>query len=122
MTDIEVPTKTLEQYRSYQMLRDRMHGATLPFLGMRYDLHPQTINRRCKRTFVEIQVMVMGNVKADPDSPRQAPFSLEEFNRDPQSCRMQILDELIAQLEAAYPVLKDKLLPTPGGKENGATD
>jgi len=111
---IDPPKKTAEQYKNLCMLRDRMHGGTTPFLAERYDLSGRAVVRRCKQTFIGLQVMVMENVKADPAGPREGCFTLDDFNRDPQKCRMETLTNLLEQLEQAYPTLK--------GDENGATN
>ena len=118
---VPVPGKTAEQYKNLSMLRDRMHGGTSPWLAVRYGISSRSVVRRCRKTFIELQVMVMENVKADPAGPREGCFTLDDFNRDPQKCRMATLDKLLTQLERSYPALTDDLLPTPG-EENGTTD
>ena len=114
---VPIPKKTAEQYKNLCMLRDRMHGGTSPWLAERYGVSSRASVRRCRKTFIGLQIMVMENVKADPDGPREGCFTLDEFNKDPQKCRMEMLTALLGQLERAYPALTDDLLPTPGAEE-----
>lgn len=106
MLVIEVPTKAREQHCNYCMLRDRMAGASLEALSEYYGVTKMAVARRVKKTFVDVQVLVMGEVQGDPESPRVALFKLDDFNRDPQACRMTMLSGVIEQLETAYPNLK----------------
>ena len=112
-SEIPVPGKTAEYYKNLCMLRDRMGGGTSPWLAERYGVSSSAVVRRCKKTFIGLQVMVMENVKADPDGPREGCFTLDEFNKDPQKCRMDTLNTLVGQLERNYP----SLVTTPGEKE-----
>jgi len=103
--------KVKRLYRDWTMLHQRMHGKSLMILAMENDISKATVGRVVKKSFIELQVMVMTETQGDPESPRESLFTLDDFNRDPQACRMQMLNDIIGKLERAYPGLK-----------NGATD
>ncbi len=103
--------KVARLYRDWTMLHARMHGAALATLAEKHGVTPNTVARVVKKSFIELQVSVMSETQGDPESPRVALFTLDDFNRDPQACRMQMLNDIIGKLERAYPGLK-----------NGATD
>jgi len=106
MKIIDVHSGTRLLYRDYAMLRHRMHGASLTALSTEYGVSKATVGRRVRRTFYDVQVMLMNETQGDPDSPRESLFTLDEFNRDPQKCRMTLLNNLLTKLENAYPALK----------------
>lgn len=107
MNNIHKSTRAV--YLDWIMLRERMHGASLDALAHQYGISTRTVSSHVKRAFIDLQVMVMQETQGDPESPRISLFTLDQFNRDPQACRMQMLDDIIGKLERAYPALKTDL-------------
>lgn len=116
--NLDIHPSTRELYRDYSMLRERMHGASLSALALKYGLSKRVVSRRVKHAFYEIQITVMQDVQADPDSPRKAEFTLDEFNRDPQALRLKVLDSTLAKLRKAYPALEPEPHPNAFNPKN----
>ena len=97
--------KLKDEYRDLLMLRERMQGATIKSVAVRWGCTDRTASWRIRSTGYEMMQLAMKATQADPEHPANARFTVEDFTGDPRSCMAAMMRDTIAKLEREFPAL-----------------
>lgn len=110
MTDEEkrVPDGLRQHYRDLKMMAQIINGFDYKAIAMLWGVSVAVAMERVKSVAFEIMRIVMANVKANPDHPAPARWTVDEFTKDPRGCMVAMMRDEIRKLEAEWPELKQK--------------